>query len=664
MSQVRVPFLSILAVPCAAVVVAIIGLATQESQWRDAALGSRAAGLDLSTACALVNGQDEICSIRTALIWIVPLAVATVLIAFAVAGLISFAVSAGKSDSHRLARIFRPVLLATVAGATVLAVLDGALIILTAWYGEPAITGYRHPFVALAAGLAVAVGVVGMVRGYLKSSQWAHEVFGEAVSRSDEPQLWGLVEAVAAAIGTQPPDNIVLGLTPEMFVTQSDIRTLSSRLRGRTLYISLPLTRMLDQDELRAIIGHELGHFYGSDLEMSAGFYPIYGRAIHTLRAMSGVSRSDIVASVTLASTIGTLRYFLASLASAERAIARDRELLADQAGTHVSSPQAMASALVKVTTYTPLCERLLRSISPIAAGSGSVESAGDQLSRAAGIAENELGAGALDRVQLPHPTDTHPPLGVRLKALGTTAQAVISGGLAVKNGPATDLIPDASTRDSSLTTRLAQAMRKKPAASATVLRPAATGDASIDSAWTQPSVNRVVEYLRVHRGGSLTWILLPRGRWVAVDDLLIEPRPGAPNFRILAAAPNGIPSERWQVVDLADPDSPSDAVLKTGTHLDLVGVVNRGITAATVDELVFSPANGTQAGRLVSVGVVGRSPVHLGLAGSLIVPPGDLLISDQRRKSELQDLIETALDEVDGLTDEVPDPSAAGAVS
>jgi hypothetical protein len=167
MSLARIPVLSIFGVPAAATAVALIGNATLEGQWRDAVSGHApgAAPIDLSTACALIGGQDETCTIHAALGWILPLAIATVVIAFLIAATISFAVSTGGSDPYRIARIFRPVLFTTIAAALVLAVLDGILIILAAWYGEPAITGYRHPYVALAAGAAVAVAAVGVILG-------------------------------------------------------------------------------------------------------------------------------------------------------------------------------------------------------------------------------------------------------------------------------------------------------------------------------------------------------------------------------------------------------------------------------------------------------------------------------------------------------------------
>ena len=663
MSLSRIPFLSILGVPVAAAFVAIAGTNVLEGQWQDA-VGSLpgARTIDLSTACAMAGNPDEGCVLHSALELLLPLAVVTAVIAMAIALVISAASATSGRNPYRVASIFRPVLFATIVAAIVLAVLDGILIIVAVWFGEPAITGYRHAFVALAAGAAVVVASAGVVDGLRRSLSSSHTVYGDAVTRAEEPLLWSTVDAVAAAVGTAPPDNIVLGASPEMFVTLTEVGTRSRVLTGRTLYLSLPMTRLLDQDELRAIIGHELGHFYGHDLEISARFYPIYGRAIHSLSAVTGVSRSEIVARVTLASAIGVLRYFLTSFAVAERAMARDRELLADRAGTHVSSPAAMASALVKITACTPVCERLIRSLPHSRDGAESMESLGDQVVRAAGLAERDAYAAVLDRVRLPHPTDTHPPLSVRLQALGTSVQETVAGGLSVQGAPAIALIPDATLRDKALTVWLATLLGMGTSPVRSLHRPASTGNVSIDSAWERPAARRAVELIRLYRGGSLSWLPLPRNEWVAIDDLLVGPQTDAPGYRLLAT-PESATGERWQVLDLADPDSDDGVVLRSGTRLNLVGVVNRGLYASTMDEIIFAPIDGPHARKLVSAGMVGRSSVHLGLAGALIVPHGDSLIGDEPKRSVLLDLIEEALDDADGLSAEATAPALADAL-
>jgi hypothetical protein len=83
-------------------------------------------------------------------------------------------------------------------------------------------------------------------------------------------------------VGTAPPRHLIVGLKPNFFATRSPVmcageiladrsstaqpsRLASSAsagageiLTGRTLFISLPLCRVLRVDELASIIGHEL----------------------------------------------------------------------------------------------------------------------------------------------------------------------------------------------------------------------------------------------------------------------------------------------------------------------------------------------------------------------------------------------------------------------
>jgi len=156
-----------------------------------------------------------------------------------------------------------------------------------------------------------------------------------------------------------------------------------------------------------------------------------------------------------------------------------------------------------------------------------------------------------------------------------------------------------------------------------------------------------------MQRGGSLTWILLPRGAWAVLDDLLIGPQAQPPKFRPLSEGELAGPARSgWEVLDLAEKDSAEDEVLRAGTRLTLVGAVNRGFTSATIDQLVFTAKRAPHADKLITVGLVGRSPVHQGLAGALVVPAGEALERDVARKDGLLDLIEDALDELDGFTD------------
>ena len=50
------------------------------------------------------------------------------------------------------------------------------------------------------------------------------------------------------------------------------------RYTGRTLYVSLSLLRVLEQDEADAVLAHELAHFHGGHTAVSASLVPMQAR--------------------------------------------------------------------------------------------------------------------------------------------------------------------------------------------------------------------------------------------------------------------------------------------------------------------------------------------------------------------------------------------------
>ncbi len=97
---------------------------------------------------------------------------------------------------------------------------------------------------------------------------------------------------VAQTLGAPHPDNIFLGLEPNYFVTESPVRAQGVLADGYSLYLSVPATRLMTEPELRAIIGHEFGHFRGADTAFTKQFFPLYNSAAKALAAMANAYAS------------------------------------------------------------------------------------------------------------------------------------------------------------------------------------------------------------------------------------------------------------------------------------------------------------------------------------------------------------------------------------
>jgi len=176
--------------------------------------------------------------------------------------------------------------------------------------------------------------------------------------------------------------------------------------------------RILSCDELTAVIGHELGHFRGEDTKFSLRFYPIYAGTGQALAALESQS-DDGARALALLPAFAILSFFMEQFAQAERAIGRHRELEADKAGASVSSGRALATSLLKIGAFSPLW-RSIRAAMVEALNQGKAYTNVSALYAevAASSGKPEL----LDEVAVTpttHPTDTHPPTGVRIQALG-----------------------------------------------------------------------------------------------------------------------------------------------------------------------------------------------------------------------------------------------------
>ena len=70
---------------------------------------------------------------------------------------------------------------------------------------------------------------------------------------------------------------ILVGIEPTFYATAADIVGCGKEtLKGETLYLSMSLMRLFNKSELKAVIGHELGHFSSKDTDYSTKFAPVY----------------------------------------------------------------------------------------------------------------------------------------------------------------------------------------------------------------------------------------------------------------------------------------------------------------------------------------------------------------------------------------------------
>jgi len=210
----------------------------------------------------------------------------------------------------------------------------------------------------LVAGFLVA-GVPGLIVAFVVAlamnffSYWSSDKLvlrltgAREVTPDQEPHLHRIVDEVSAMAGMPKPKVYLMqNDAPNAFAT-------GRNAKHAAVAATTGIMRILDDRELTAVLGHELGHIRNRDILVSAIAVTI-GAAIGFLPwlLLFGFGRSrGIFGIVALLAT-----WILAPMAAAiiRAALSRQREFGADETGAQITgTPLALASALEKLETYS-----------------------------------------------------------------------------------------------------------------------------------------------------------------------------------------------------------------------------------------------------------------------------------------------------------------------
>jgi Zn-dependent protease with chaperone function len=245
------------------------------------------------------------------------------------------------------------------------------------------------------------------------------------------PRLGLILRDIAKTLKAKMPDNVVIGLQPTFFATSSPVYTPygKSALKGQTLHLSLPLMGHFTEGELKAVIGHELGHFTGGDTLYSMRFAPVYMGLSKASEVFAAADRPVTrFLSMPAKLLIDDLIY---AFSIVERRIGRAREHRADQSGARVSSPEDIAYSLLKSSLLGSIWNGQMESLvergmkgrfsrNVVRNFSESVRLDVDR-GRIAPLLQFALG----DSVA--HPVDTHPATEDRIEAFGLSLGEICS---------------------------------------------------------------------------------------------------------------------------------------------------------------------------------------------------------------------------------------------
>jgi Zn-dependent protease with chaperone function len=405
--------------------------------------------LPLQTVCedpklsGLWSGCDDVRTVDV-LSWV---AVCAAALGLLLVILIDIAGQVSQSSRSLLLLLFRPGLYLTILTLSAIIFLHAALAMAAIYYGEGTLLGRVQVGIVFAIGLGALTGTLAMIRASFSAVRKATtRVIGKKHDLRRDFSLQQFLKDLIERVGTSLPDNVVLGLDPNFFVTEADVLCLDGLLHGRTLYISLPLARILTRTEMASVLGHELGHYKGEDTAFSHKFYPIYRGTAQSLAAIVA-NIGEGARGIALLPAAWTLSYFYRCFASAENKIGRERELRADSIGAQLTSAKTVGTALLKVCFFAPSWNEVLHDEMREAISQGK-QFVNLSAYWASVISQSQSADVSLfngvDSRHLDHPTDSHPPLGVRLDALKLSVSDLAADALRTAPAhPAIELIAD-----------------------------------------------------------------------------------------------------------------------------------------------------------------------------------------------------------------------------
>lgn len=371
----------------------------------------------LSMACAATGPEnqvfhDKVCSAYSmhwwfhwaerAAFWTLILG-AALLVAAGVLGALAFV-----NRGLRYASFVAGWRLMTVSSAVEVTLQSAMLVWLSFWLTAYFWHSYYIKLVGLA-GIMAALAVFYAIYTLFKKLPSGSTIEGELLLEADAPRLWDRIRQLAGRVKTSPPDQIIAGIDNNFFVTEAPCTVAGQTLTGRTLFVSIPLLRVLDTTEADAVLAHELAHLGGGDTRSSAALGPKLNQFdLYTWQMRSG--GLTIVAHY-------LLRLYRMVFEFALARDSREREYTADRVAAKLTAPQSIVQSLIKISAYSSYRNTVERKLfEQEQQHTGALGIAGFVAEGLHPYASSDEFVTAMKTAAVPHPYDTHPPLVERMR--------------------------------------------------------------------------------------------------------------------------------------------------------------------------------------------------------------------------------------------------------
>lgn len=307
--------------------------------------------------------------------------------------------------------------LIVLIGFYVLAIAISGLCLWGAWWGMSSGRAIR-----LAIPLLCLAGII--LYNFFPRREPAPPPPGLRLDPDDQPELFGLVDDLAAEIRQEPPENIYLvtGVNAAVW-QQGTVLGLGGR---RQMMVGLQILQALSVEEFRSVLAHEFGHYKGGDTRLGA---LIYGTRTAIGRTIQKLAEAESVAQI-LFRAYGNFYLKLTYQ------VARAQEFAADAFAARVTHADTCGRALQRVhvagAALDAFSERELNDVCAAGHRPKLIEGFHRYAHSPVIVDAMRQVHGAILEQTEPAEGDTHPPLAQRLAALG---QPPAFDGVTVANG-------------------------------------------------------------------------------------------------------------------------------------------------------------------------------------------------------------------------------------
>jgi Zn-dependent protease with chaperone function len=252
------------------------------------------------------------------------------------------------------------------------------------------------------------------------------KVHGLVLEPSDAPEFFAHIGELADKIGTEPPSHVVVGVDDNFFVTEAPFsihehfpgeqhpHPAEQSIEGRALFVSLPLMRILERDELDGVLAHELAHFVAGDTAQLSKLNMQF-KAFDSYMGQLAESFTWGVASCMVA--------FRALFELITQEHSRVAEFHADQRAADATSAESISHSLLKIAAYSGYRHKTESEILEEMSKQQNLQIGGRVKEGFAAFLEEDAFRETVLQEAVPHPFDSHPPLRERLQQLGVSLE-------------------------------------------------------------------------------------------------------------------------------------------------------------------------------------------------------------------------------------------------